>query len=160
MSENYEIYFECQTISPLRHASKWHNLFYVGQVSPPMSKNEIVVLPGSTARLNWTFVGEPADAILAWYFTGVNLTERRIAVKIGTGVSTTFKSTLPGFKIENPATLVFDKVNGSYNGKYRLNVQITGGTSGDSVIDFFVAGKFLKLKHINLSSVIQVVFNG
>ncbi|CAB4020110.1 hemicentin-1 isoform X1 [Paramuricea clavata] len=40
-----------------------------GQVYPPSNQSVIVVLPGSTEILKWSFVGNPARASLAWYFT-------------------------------------------------------------------------------------------
>ncbi|CAB3980051.1 Hypothetical predicted protein [Paramuricea clavata] len=113
-----------------------------GQVYPPSNQSTIVVLPGATERLKWSFVGDPAQASLAWYFTRRGGSEaEKLAVKFRTNAPIITKSSLPRLAIETPATLVLKNVDARYNGKYRLSVQQTGG-GVDAEVDVFIAGKF------------------
>ena len=102
----------------------------------------IVVLPGSTARLEWTFKGDKTRATLFWYFTKRGASnEQDLAIKSRTQDATIYNSSLPRVAIENIATLVLKNVDERYNGKYRLNVALAGA-GGDAEVDFFIAGKF------------------
>ena len=103
----------------------------------------IVVLPGTSARIIWTFVGDPSQAILSWFFTkrADGSPTEVIAVKFGTNDPAISIRSLPWVAIEDPATLVLRNVNDSYNGEYRFHVSVAGG-GGVSSVEFFVAGKF------------------
>ena len=116
---------------------------YLGQVDLPSNKGEIVVQPGSAARIGWTYVGDPSRATLFWYFTSRNAgsKEEELAVKFRTNDAVFASSSLPNISVEDPATLVLNSVNASYNGKYRFLVLVAGG-SGESSVEFYVVGKF------------------
>ena len=102
----------------------------------------IVVLPGSTARLKWSFKGDPSRALLFWYFTRRGSSkEEELAVKLRTHYPIIFNSSLPGVAIDTPATLILKNVDERYNGKYRFGVQVAGG-SGNSIVVVYIAGKF------------------
>jgi hypothetical protein len=102
----------------------------------------IVVLPGSTAKLKWSFVGNPARASLLWYFTrrGGSKAEE-LAIKYRTMDVLIANSSLPGVAIETPATLVLKNVDERYNGKYYFNVVVSGG-GGEVAVEVFVLGTF------------------
>ncbi|CAB4040250.1 Hypothetical predicted protein [Paramuricea clavata] len=113
-----------------------------GQVYPPYNGRTIVILPGSTAILNWSFVGDPSKASLAWYFTKRGSSnEEELAAKFRTMATIINNSSLPGVAVEPPATLVLKNVDERYNGKYQFGVQIAGG-GGKAEVDVFIAGKF------------------
>ena len=114
----------------------------IGQVYPPSNKN-ITVLPGSTARLKWTFQGDSSQAILVWYFTRRKHgpKEEELAVKFRSSDATPSNSSLPGVAIEPPATLVLKNVDEHYNGKYRLSVHLAGA-GGTAQVDLYIAGMF------------------
>jgi hypothetical protein len=104
----------------------------------------IVALPGSTARLKWTFIGDPSQVFYSkWYFTrrgGSNI--EVIADKFSGGTPTIANSSLPGVDIEDAATVVLKKVDKRYNGKYRFTMLSFNATRDSAVVDFFIAGKF------------------
>ena len=103
----------------------------------------IVVQPGSTARLTWTFTGDPSRAGLAWYFTRRRngSKEEEIAAKFRNNPAIIENSSLPGVAVESSATLVLKNVDERYNGKYRFLVQIIGG-GGEAEVELYIAGKF------------------
>ena len=88
-------------------------------------------------------MGDPSTATLSWYFTSRNagLKEEELAVKFRTNDAIFPSSSLRNISVEDPATLVLNNVNASYNGKYRIAVLVVGG-SGESSVEVFVAGKF------------------
>jgi hypothetical protein len=102
----------------------------------------IVVLPGSTERVKWTFVGNPARASLLWYFVrrgGSKIEE--LAIKFRTDDLLIPNSSLPGVAIETPATLVLKNINERYNGKYWFSVQVYSRVD-DAEVEVFVLGTF------------------
>ena len=103
----------------------------------------IVVLPGSTARLKWSFKGDPSRASLFWYFTRRGSSkEEGLAVKLRTDYPIIFNSSLPGVAIDTPATLILKNVSERYNGKYRFDVAVAGGGGLNSIVVVYIAGKF------------------
>ena len=112
----------------------------VGQVYPP-SGQSMTVLPGSTARIKWTFKGDPSQAFLGWYFARRGEREEKIAIKFDTGIPIISNSSLPGVAIELPATLVLKNIDKRYNGKYRFHAIVADG-GGISIVVIVVAGKF------------------
>ena len=118
-------------------------LLYIGQVYPPSNHNMIVVLSGSTARLTWTFTGDPSKAALNWYFTRRRdgSKEEEIAAKFRDNPATIENSSLPGVAFELPATLVLKNVDERYNGKYRFLVVVLGA-GGEAEVELYIAGKF------------------
>ena len=101
----------------------------------------IVALPGSTARLKWTFMGYPSAVVyIEWHFTrrGGSITEL-IARKFPTRAPTIANSSLPRVDIEDTTTLVLKNVDKRYNGKYCLG---TFGRGGSAAVELFIAGKF------------------
>ena len=100
----------------------------------------MTVLPGSTARIKWTFKGDPSRAVLGWYFTKRGGREEEIAIKFYTGDPTISNSSLPGVAIEPPATLVLKNVDKRYNGKYRFHASVANG-GGISKVVIIVAEK-------------------
>ena len=103
----------------------------------------IVVQPGLTARLKWTFTGDPSRAGLAWHFTRRRngSKEEELLQKYRNLDATIENSSLPGVAFEPPATLVLKNVDERYNGKYRFNVQLAGG-GGEAEVELYIAGKF------------------
>jgi hypothetical protein len=102
----------------------------------------IVVLPGSTERVKWTFVGNPARARLLWYFArrgGSKIEE--LAIKFRTDDLLICNSSLPGVSIETPSTLVLKNINERYNGKYWFNVQVYSRVD-EAEVEVFVLGTF------------------
>ena len=117
------------------------NIYWcAGQVYPP-SGQSMTVLPGSTARIKWTFKGDPTRASLAWYFTRRGSKEEEIAFKYRTSNLVISNSSLPGVAVELPATLVLKNIDKRYNGKYRFHAQVING-GGISIVVIVVAGKF------------------
>lgn len=106
--------------------------YYLGQVNLPSNKSEIVVLPGSTARIRWTYVGDPNKSYRTWFFTSRNAGSKEEELA---GSSSSHS-------VEDPATLVLYNVNASYNGKYRFAVIVSDGGGSQSSVELFVAGKF------------------
>ena len=109
-----------------------------GQVIPPSNKN-VIVLPGSTARLNWIFAGDISRAVLFWYFARKGGSEEEIAIKYPNQPVEISNSSLPGVAIESPLALVLKNVDESYSLKYRLNIAVAGG--GDADVELLVADK-------------------
>ena len=108
---------------------------------PPSNQSMIVVLPGSTTRLKWSFKNN-SQATLIWHFIRRGaLREEAVAVKIGPHDLIIPSSSLPGVAIETPATLVLKNVNERYNGKYRFTVQVSGGVDSAEV-EVFILGTF------------------
>ena len=91
-------------------------------------------------------MGDPSRALLAWFFTRDGSKEEEIARKFRTNDAIISNSSLPGVATENPATLVLKNVDVRYNGKYRFDVAVAGG-GGESVVNLFIAGKFLKTRY-------------
>ncbi|CAB4042167.1 Hypothetical predicted protein, partial [Paramuricea clavata] len=108
------------------------------QVYPPTNQSVIFVLPGSTERVKYSFVGNPARASLVWYFArrGGSQVEK-LAVKFRTNELVIENSSLPGVAIETPATLVLKNINERYNGKYWFSVLVSGRVD-DAEVEVFV----------------------
>ena len=101
----------------------------------------MTVLPGSTARIKWTFKGDHSRATLGWYFTRRGGKEEEIAFKFRSRNPIISNSSLPGVAIELPATLVLKNIDKRYNGKYRFHAIVVNG-GGISKVFMVVAGKF------------------
>ena len=102
----------------------------------------IVVQPGSTPRLEWTFKGDSSRAVLSWYFTRRGSSnEEDLATKVHTGDAIRHNSSLPDITIENTATMVLKNVDERYNGKYRLSVTVAR-FGGNAEVDLFIEGEF------------------
>ncbi len=100
------------------------------------------VISGSTARLKWTFPGNPSEASLAWFFTrsvGAKK-EELLASKNRNNPAKIENSSLPRVEIETPTTLVLKNVDERYNGKYRFSVQAL--VSGEAAVELYIAGMF------------------
>ena len=55
----------------------------VGKINPLPCGYTLVVLPGSTVSINWTFTDDPAKSILEWYFKpGDGSSQQRSCCKI------------------------------------------------------------------------------
>ena len=123
---------------------KTANIFIcLGQVYPVYYAK--TVISGTTVRLTWTFLSDPSDANLAWYFTRrrVGSIPEPIAIKNSSHPVQISQSSLPGVEIElTPpiATLVLKNVDESYNGKYRFSVQGVGGRN--VYVELYIAGMF------------------
>ena len=103
----------------------------------------IVALPGSTARLKWTFIGNRFQVLYrGWYFTRRGSSNIEVIARtFPTGAPRIINSSLPRVDIEDSATLVLKNVDKRYNGKYRFTVE-TFISGGSAEVELFIAGKF------------------
>ena len=122
------------------------HLIYVGKINLPLSGNSLVVLPGSTVSINWTYTDDPAKTTLEWYFTpGDGSSQQLLAIKYPGGKAQLENSSLTRVTIEDPATLVLTNVDRNYNGTYILVLKVIGvRINDDSEAVVSIARKFLK----------------
>ena len=117
----------------------------LGQITSPPDGTNFTFLPGSTAKIQWTF-GNNINTVQSriWFFTGSDSSESLIArIFLDDPPREIQNNTLPGVTIEKPATLVLNNVDKRYNGKYRF--QLSGASAragGNFHVVVFIAGKF------------------
>jgi hypothetical protein len=126
----------------------------LGQITSPPDGTNFTFLPGSTAKIQWTF-GNDINTVQSriWYFTGSDDSESVIARIVDNDPPREIpNNTLPGVTIETPATLVLNNVDKRYNGKYRFSLLATGVGSDRHVV-VFIAGKFNLNNQVKLMQV-------
>ena len=82
----------------------------------------MTVLPGSTAKITWSFNDDVSQVISrAWYFTSSDgsFVGKRLARIIDDENPQIFNSGLSGVSIVKPATLLLKNVNQTYDGTFK-----------------------------------------
>ncbi len=95
---------------------------FLGQVVKPLTNGtRLIFYPGSTAKIDWSFV----DVIFQvkfrqWFFNSSDGSRTGQLAAIASDADIVQKnfSLIPGFDIEKPATLILKNVDRSYNGMY------------------------------------------
>lgn len=118
----------------------------------------MVILPGSNARITWTFDDDISKVdSRSWFFTSSNDSAKRtLAVILLTAAPVLFHESLPEFNIIPPGTLVLRNVNESYDGTYEFELNVNGQPVDTSTVGVFIASKvqlgniymFLSLKKL------------
>ncbi|XP_028399293.1 neural cell adhesion molecule 1-like [Dendronephthya gigantea] len=112
-----------------------------GVVYPPSSGKNLIFLPGSNAKIEWTFDDKiTSDDFRIWSFTSTDgsFNSRILAFIRGNG-NATIRVSFPVISIEKPATLVLRNVDRRYDGKYRLRVSAVTETNSEVIVIIAVA---------------------
>ena len=110
-------------------------------ISPP-DGTRLTFLPGSTAKLQWTYTCSAYCRVLRrlWYFTSSDGGQREhLATIYGDDEPRIYNSSLPEVAVEKPATLILKNVDLRYNGTYQF--YNLGLFFSQAEILVFIAGK-------------------
>ncbi|CAB3998864.1 limbic system-associated membrane -like [Paramuricea clavata] len=97
-----------------------------GQVQPPSNGTRLIFFPGSTVKIDWSFVGDISQVdIRTWFFNSSDGSRTgRLARVIDDGIPGQEDfSLIPRFEIDKPAALILKNVDQSYNGMYIFSLQ-------------------------------------
>ncbi|XP_028399310.1 limbic system-associated membrane protein-like [Dendronephthya gigantea] len=109
-------------------------------IYPPSGTNLTLLPDGLPKEIKWTYNGTAHR--VSWIFTRRNTTGKRtIAFIFRSGEIKIFNQTLPGASVIKPATLIFKKVDESFNGKYEFELILVDGTFITSYVNIFIAEK-------------------
>ncbi|XP_028413744.1 titin-like [Dendronephthya gigantea] len=113
-----------------------------GIVYIPSSGNIFTFLPGSTAKIVWTFDDSISSIFYrSWEFTSTNATLGSVVLAgINRDGSPTILVSFPVIAVEKPSTLILQNVDHRYDGKYRFTVTASTASSLSEVV-VFVAEK-------------------
>ena len=121
-------------------AEKVYPFLCLGKVNLPPGGGKLIILPGSTARIEWSYDVDASKVYFrVWYFKSSDGSLVPLAFITHGGDPHILKSSLPRVDIEKPATLVLKNVDLSFNGTYLFQLIAPGG--GRSEVVLFVAGK-------------------
>ncbi|CAB3986932.1 B-cell receptor CD22-like isoform X1 [Paramuricea clavata] len=97
----------------------------LGQVQPPSNGTRLIFFPGSTVKIDWSYVGDISQVDLRFWFFNSSDGSRtgRLArvLEDGDPGQQDF-SLIPRFEIDKPATLILKNVDQSYNGMYTFSL--------------------------------------
>ena len=100
----------------------------------------MIISPGSTARIVWTFDDNIQSGINQfWIFSPPNGTFITLASAFGNGPVVPNRG-LYDFEAKKPATLILKNVNETYNGKYKFQLAPSTGL-GEDEVTVLIAGK-------------------
>ncbi|CAB4041646.1 ---NA---, partial [Paramuricea clavata] len=88
------------------------------QVKPPSNGTKLIFLPGSTVKIDWSYVGDISKVNLrVWYFKTSESSQLGELTVLFLDRDPEPKNTtlIPRFEIEKPATLVLKNVDETYN---------------------------------------------
>ncbi|XP_028413748.1 opioid-binding protein/cell adhesion molecule-like isoform X2 [Dendronephthya gigantea] len=105
-------------------------------VFPPSNGSDLVFLPGSTARINWTFDDDISTVRFRdWSFTSTDGSFKGLALaSISRDGGIIIETALLEVAVEKPATLVLKNVNNSYDGKYKFLLFATSSLASEVVV--------------------------
>ncbi|CAB4044941.1 Hypothetical predicted protein, partial [Paramuricea clavata] len=109
------------------------------QIILPPGGNSLIVLNGSTVRIEWSIDGSVSSGNIifrSWVFIRSGKTERLGEISGAGKITITTK--LYEVDIKEPATLILKNVNGSYNGKYTFTLLSPGNSISE--VDVVIAG--------------------
>ena len=117
----------------------------LGKITAPDDGTELIFLPGSTKNITWTFDDDISQvASRTWSFASSDGSGIRVIAILTFDTQVSKRDgILPSFDIKKPATLTLNNVDQSYNGTYRLVLNIDG-LPDDFISDVtvFIASKF------------------
>jgi hypothetical protein len=129
------------------HKKNGYCLCCLGQVQPPSNGTRLIFFPGSTVKIDWSYIGDISKVNLrTWTFNSSDGSETVELTQVFKDREREPKDTslIPEFEIEKPATLVLKNVDQSYNGMYTFSLQTQGPVPAEvSKVDVFIASKFL-----------------
>ena len=120
-------------------------LHCLGQIKSPTNGTTSTFLPGTTDKIDWSYVGAISQIKLrTWFFKSRDGSRRGDLIVIFEDGELESKnlSLIPRFKIEKPATLILMNVDETYNGIYTLVLLRRGSSNTDtSEVTIYIAGK-------------------
>ncbi|XP_028413711.1 limbic system-associated membrane protein-like [Dendronephthya gigantea] len=129
---------------------------FTGDVSPPSSGNKMILLPGSTAKIEWTFNDKISDVFFrSWSFTSnypPNNNPKTLATINGND-SVKIVTNVPMFAAQKPATLVLKNVGRHHDGVYKFAVVAKSSNTASKVTVIIVVASNITLSCSNPSTV-------
>jgi hypothetical protein len=121
----------------------------LGKITSPPDGTRLTFLPGSTAKIQWTFDDDISSLeYRTWFFTSSDGSKpERLAAIYSNREPQIVNSSLPGVAIEKPATLVLKNIDLKNNGTYRFEIRhffdrfFFGRDFAPNEVVVFVAGK-------------------
>ena len=120
-------------------------LHRLGQIKSPTNGTTLTFLPGTTDKIDWSYVGAISQIkFRTWLFKSRDGSRRGDLVVIFEDGEPESKnlSLLPRFEIQKPATLILMNVDETYNGMYTFVLLRKGSFDTDtSEVTIYIAGK-------------------
>ncbi|XP_028413713.1 opioid-binding protein/cell adhesion molecule homolog [Dendronephthya gigantea] len=126
-----------------------------GDVSPPSSGNKMILLPGSTAKIEWTFNDKISDVFFrSWAFTSTYPTNRTTTLAtISFNDSVAIVTNVPTFAVQKPSTLVLKNVGRHHDGVYKFAVVAKASNTDSAVTVIIVVAPTITFSCPNPSTV-------
>jgi hypothetical protein len=126
---------------------KLHIFCCLGQFKAPSNGTRLIFFPGTTVKIDWSYVGDISQVQLrTWFFNsrgGSRIGQLTLILfdRVNEPLNT---SLIRSFDIERPAALVLKNVDQTYNGMYTFNLQtkLPNSKTYLSEVDVFIASKF------------------
>lgn len=123
-------------------------LYYCsGQIIRPTNGTKLTFLPGTTRKIDWSIASTSQIRLRTWSFKSTDGSRTgELTAIVGTIHEPKNLGLIPRFEIEEPATLILQNIDETYNGMYTFRLIRRNVREEKSEVTVIIAGKIYSIK--------------